>query len=264
MLIPPTDRTDVSLLDLLNRLMLIGGGDVDPGRYGAEPHPTVDGVDPTRDAVELAVATGAMAISLPTLVICRGAQLLNVALGGTLIQHLPDQATGVIHRGAGGATEASFYVTERIRVAPESQLTAICGAGSLEVAASHHQAIATLSRSLAPVAWAVDGVIEAVEIPGDRTLSPGSGIRSAPPIVIRRNTVCSDGWSSARRRPATPDDQSSRIGRRRMRCPVAANTALVTAGATGGIAGSPVPVGGSVLGTIWTSTVGISLMRNIG
>jgi len=169
-LIPPTDRTDVTLLDLLNGLMLIGGGDVDPGRYGAEPHPTIEGVDLVRDAVELAVATRALAISLPTLAICRGAQLLNVALGGTLIQHLPDQTTGANHRGAGGATEASFYLTERIRVAPDSQLADVCGATSLEVAASHHQAIATLGGSLRAVAWAADGVVEAVELPDNQNL----------------------------------------------------------------------------------------------
>ena len=97
--------------------MLAGGGDVDPARYGAEPHPPVYGVDPERDTTELELAAAALALGVPTLAICRGLQVLNVARGGTLEQHLPDRL-GTDPRRPGGGRSA----THDVRVAPGSRL----------------------------------------------------------------------------------------------------------------------------------------------
>lgn len=140
-------------------LLLIGGGDVDPARYGEERHPEVFGIEPARDSFELTVLRAAMALGMPALCVCRGVQVLNVALGGTLVQHLPEGPGELAHRGADGKDG----VAHTVQLDPRSRVAQATGPGPLEVFSHHHQAIARIGEGLTPVAWAADGTVEAVE-----------------------------------------------------------------------------------------------------
>jgi putative glutamine amidotransferase len=140
-------------------VILAGGGDIEPSRYGAVDHPTQYGVDPARDRTEIAVALTALREDVPLLAICRGAQVLNVALGGTLHQHLPDIPDTGVHGVPGGGAEA----TQRITLSPDSAAAAAAGTTELEGSCHHHQAIDRLGEGLVAVGWAPDGVVEAIE-----------------------------------------------------------------------------------------------------
>jgi putative glutamine amidotransferase len=146
-------------LDIVDGLLLAGGRDVNPSSYGAEPHPESDAADPLRDRIELALATAAVERDLPTLGVCRGMQVLNLALGGGIEQHIADPDG--IHRGAPGT-----FVGHNVDVAPGSRLASILGA-SAEVRSHHHQGVAPLADRFTPSAHAADGVVEAAEV-GDR------------------------------------------------------------------------------------------------
>ena len=141
----------------LDGLLLTGGGDVDPGRYGAPPHPATGRVSGPRDAAELELLDAAVAAGKPVLGICRGMQLLNVARGGTLCQHLPNDAA---HTPAPGT-----FGSHPVRVAAGTRLAGILGANGsgVDVPTAHHQGIDRLGDGLVATAWAADGVIEAVE-----------------------------------------------------------------------------------------------------
>jgi len=139
-------------------LVLTGGEDVAPARYGAAPHPRLGEVDPVRDAAELALIAAARAQRLPILAICSGIQILNVALGGTLYQDLDSERPGPVpHTGS----ETSHHA---VRVEPGSLLERTLGARSATVNSRHHQAIRDLAPGLRAVAWAEDGVIEGAEL----------------------------------------------------------------------------------------------------
>jgi putative glutamine amidotransferase len=146
------------LLSSLAGLVLAGGGDIDPGRYGAEADDTVYGVDPARDLTEAQLATAALDLGVPTLAICRGLQVLDVLLGGTLEQHLPDRL-GPVH----GDPATGRSATHPVRVAPGSRLAAAVGEGLDRCTSHHHQGVATVGEGLVPVAWSPDGLIEALE-----------------------------------------------------------------------------------------------------
>jgi putative glutamine amidotransferase len=146
----------------LDGLILAGGGDIDPARFGARPDPQAFPPRPARDAAELALASAALERGLPLLGICRGLQILNVALGGTLHQHLPDL---VGHEGH--SPLAGGYGSHQVKVAPGSRLAGILGyapAGELSVPTHHHQAIDRLGTGLVATAWATDGIVEAAEL----------------------------------------------------------------------------------------------------
>jgi putative glutamine amidotransferase len=146
-------------LDRLDGLCLSGGPDLDPDGYGAtERHPELGPTEPSLDAFELELARAADARGLPLLGICRGAQALNVARGGTLHQHLPG------HRQAEPATA----LTHSVHVEPGSHLAGLVGTDVLRVNSFHHQAVHALGRGLRAVAHAADGTIEAIEAPGAR------------------------------------------------------------------------------------------------
>ena len=154
-----------SLLDRVDGLCLPGGPDLQPSTYGQEPHPELGPTEPRVDAVELALVRAADRRGLPILGICRGMQLLNVARGGTLHQHLPDVVGNELrHR----QPEHGSVTTHRVETAAQSRLRATVGGPSLEVNSFHHQAVCTLGKNLAATAWAEDGTIEAVEDPRGR------------------------------------------------------------------------------------------------
>lgn len=146
-------------------LVLTGGGDVAPARYGQEPHETITGVSEGRDAMELAAIEAADAGGLPILAICRGMQVLNVALGGSLVQDIPSMVEGAL---AHAVQEPRHGPAHAVEVAEASRLAGIAGAGRIFVNSRHHQALDRLGAGLAVSGRAPDGIIEAVEVPGAR------------------------------------------------------------------------------------------------
>jgi putative glutamine amidotransferase len=157
--LPPLSLALVpGLLAPLSGICLSGGPDIDPAGYGEEPHPELGPVEPDLDAFELAVARRADATGLPILGICRGAQTLNVARGGSLIQHVPE------HR----QTTPGWKVAHEVAVEPGSQLAQALGADAISVNSFHHQAVARLGEDLRAVAWAPDGTVEGIEGPDGR------------------------------------------------------------------------------------------------
>ena len=164
-IVPPLGPQAIDpLLSRLSGICIAGGPDIDPRSYGGAGHPKLGPTEPELDRFELAVMWAARARCLPTLAICRGAQMLNVALGGSLHMHLPDEAGGrVEHRRAGSEGPAASHA---IRVEPGSELGRVLGAERVTVNSYHHQAVRKLGRGLRAVAHADDGVIEAIELDG--------------------------------------------------------------------------------------------------
>jgi putative glutamine amidotransferase len=163
--LPPLIDGDVThLVEQLAGVCVSGGPDIDPAAYGADRHPKLGPVEPELDAFELAVVRRADSLGLPVLGICRGCQVLNVARGGTLHQHVPDVVDGsVSHR----QTESGRQATHDVRIEPGSRLAGIVGPEALAVNAFHHQAVDRLGRGLRAVAWAADGIVEGIEDAGD-------------------------------------------------------------------------------------------------
>jgi putative glutamine amidotransferase len=162
LLVPPDDDGVEETLDALDGLILSGGNDVDPAAYGAETHAATGGVRPERDRAELALLEGALARDMPVLAVCRGSQLLNVARGGDLVQHLPEVVGDEKHRETPGVFSA-----HGVRVDPESRLGALVGERA-PVQSHHHQGFGRVGADLREAAWADDGTLEAVEDPSKR------------------------------------------------------------------------------------------------
>ena len=157
-LLPPTPGIG-GVLARLDGLVLSGGGDIDPARYGATRDPQTDAANPARDDAEIELTRQALATGLPLLGICRGLQVVNVALGGTLHQHL---LALVGHDGH--SPEARGYGSHKVSVAAGSQLAGILGRTEAAVPTHHHQAVGRLGDGLVPTAWTDDGTVEAVEL----------------------------------------------------------------------------------------------------
>ena len=159
LLLPPLAPAAADpLLAGLDGLLLSGGGDAHPFYYGEEPRPGLGRVDPGRDAWEIALVRAALSRSLPILGICRGLQLLNVALGGSLLQDLG--GTGCLqHRQKAPRSRPSHSV----EILPQTRLARLLGAGQLAVNSFHHQAAARIAPGLRKAALAPDGVVEALE-----------------------------------------------------------------------------------------------------
>jgi len=161
---PPLDLDDVELLlDRLDGLCLSGGPDMDPGTYGGHYHPKLGPTEPELDQFELALTRGACERDMPILAICRGQQLLNVARGGNLYQHVPEDPGGdIAHRLPGKGQHGAHDVD----IDPDSLLSrALGGATHALVNSYHHQAVRRLGRGVRPVAWSADGLIEGIEVP---------------------------------------------------------------------------------------------------
>lgn len=163
-----------SLLQAIDGVLLTGGGDVDPAFYGEDRHETVDDAEPGRDEFELDLARRAMEQDFPLLAICRGAQVLNVAAGGTLVQDIPSAVTtDLLH----SLTEPKDCLAHDIQVVSDSRLHAVLGDAvnascACRVNSRHHQSVGRLGRELVASATAPDGVIEAIEAP-DATFCVG-------------------------------------------------------------------------------------------
>jgi len=160
-LLPPAAGI-VQLLDRLDGIIFSGGSDIDARLYGQEQHPETLGVIPHRDAAEVALMEAALDRGMPLLGVCRGMQLLNVVLGGTLHQHLPELVDGSLHKAAPGT-----FALHDVSVEPGSRLEQLVGP-SVEVHSCHHQSPDAVGRGLLVTARAPDGVVEGIELEGER------------------------------------------------------------------------------------------------
>ena len=152
-----------AVLARLDGLLIPGGGDLDTSYYNHPPHPKLKGVDLQRDALEIAILQQITQTEKPFLAICRGYQILNVALGGTLWEDLSEQLPNAIEHDY-YRTHPNNYKAHEVEVSPSSQLAHYVGAGSLAVNSLHHQGIRELGNRLQVTAVAADGLIEAIEI----------------------------------------------------------------------------------------------------
>jgi len=163
-LAPIANESVETLIARLDAVCLSGGPDLHPSAYGVLPHAELGPTQPELDRFELELARAAVARGLPVLGICRGMQVLNVALGGSLHQHLPDLGGQLNHRQDSISGDPSHRVT----LARDSRLTKVIGRRYVEVNSFHHQALHALGRGLSVAGRAPDGVVEAVEVPGRR------------------------------------------------------------------------------------------------
>ena len=162
LLVPPSEDGIDETLDALDGLLFSGGSDLGPDRYGAAAHAETNGVRPQRDAGELALLNAALERDMPVLAVCRGSQVLNVALGGDLVQHLPEVVGDDKHKVLPGV-----FAEHDVEVRPDSVLGSLIG-DRAPVKSHHHQGFGRLGDRLRPVAQAEDGTVEAVEDPERR------------------------------------------------------------------------------------------------
>src|SRR3982751_2175613 len=176
--LPVLDSDDAgAALLALDGLLVTGGGDVEPSLYGALPVPEVYGLDPARDASELALVRAAARAGVPVLGICRGAQVLNVAFGGSLVQHVP-AITRVDHCRRDRAHE----LVHDVKIDPASLLASVAGGTALGVNSLHHQAVDRLGAGLRAVAWSPDGVVEGLE--SDDVFARLLGVQWHPELLV--------------------------------------------------------------------------------
>jgi putative glutamine amidotransferase len=162
LLVPPSEDGVEETLEAVDGMLFSGGGDVDPATYGAESHAKTAGVRPERDSAELALLEAALARDMPVLAVCRGSQLLNIARGGDLVQHLPEVVGDEKHKERPGC-----FAEHEVEVPAGSRLAGLVG-GRGAVKSSHHQGFGRIGETLVASAWADDGTIEAIEDPSQR------------------------------------------------------------------------------------------------
>lgn len=162
LLVPPSEEGVDETLDALDGLLFSGGSDVDPETYGADAHPETEGTRPERDRGELALLEAALARDMPVLAVCRGSQVLNVARGGDLVQHLPEVVGDERHKHTPGV-----FADHEVRVERSSRLGDVVGE-HVPVKSHHHQGYGRIGDGLREVAWADDGTVEALEDPEKR------------------------------------------------------------------------------------------------
>ena len=162
LLVPPSEDGVEETLDALDGLIFSGGEDLSPETYAAESHPETKGVDPARDRAELALLQGALARDMPVLAVCRGSQVLNVARGGDLVQHLPEIVGDEKHKHTPGT-----FADHEVELEPASRLGALLGERA-PVKSHHHQGYGRIGEGLRQTAWAEDGTVEGLEDPERR------------------------------------------------------------------------------------------------
>jgi putative glutamine amidotransferase len=159
----PAARAEI--LKHVSGVLLTGGGDVDPARFGEAAHPATCEVSGARDTLEIDLTQWALARRAPLLAVCRGLQVLNVALGGSLYQDIPSEPGSPLdHSQTGLQGKARNVTAHQVKVREGSRLAAILGTLDVDVNSFHHQAIKQLGRGLADVAWAPDSIVEGVEL----------------------------------------------------------------------------------------------------
>ena len=164
LVVPPSLEAVEETLDALDGIVFSGGSDIDPGVYGAESHEKTNNVRPQRDRAELALLEAAIGRDMPVLAICRGLEVLNVARGGDLEQHLPDRLGNEAHREVLGV-----FSEHGVDLAAGSRICALLG-DRAAVKSHHHQGVGRLGEGLVETAWAEDGTVEGVEDPSRRFL----------------------------------------------------------------------------------------------
>jgi gamma-glutamyl-gamma-aminobutyrate hydrolase PuuD len=162
LIVPPCLEAVDETLDALDALLFSGGADLDPASYGAETHPTTNDVRPERDGAELALLEAALARDMPVLAVCRGSQVLNVARGGDLVQHLPEVVGHEGHKETPGV-----FADHDVEVLPDTKLHGVIG-DHAPVKSHHHQGYGRLGAGLRESARADDGTVEAIEDPSRR------------------------------------------------------------------------------------------------
>jgi putative glutamine amidotransferase len=159
-LLPPGESKPEECFEFLDGIVLTGGGDIDPARYGGQKHAEIYGIDCERDEGEIALARAIVEHRKPALCICRGMQVLDVALGGTLVEHVPDEfGEKVPHRSE------DHYQMHDVKIEPRSELAKLLGTTTITAPCWHHQAVRKLAPSFRVVATSADGVVEAIESP---------------------------------------------------------------------------------------------------
>ena len=162
LIVPPSEGALEETLGALDGLIFSGGGDLDPDLYGAETHQETDEPHPIRDRAELRLLQAALERDMPVLAVCRGSQLLNVARGGDLVQHLPEQVGHERHKHQPGE-----FSDHGVRLDPASRVGGLLGEHA-PVKSHHHQGYGRVGAGLREVGWADDGTVEALEDPGRR------------------------------------------------------------------------------------------------
>jgi putative glutamine amidotransferase len=162
LLVPPSSEGVDETLDALDGLLLSGGSDLDPALYDAEAHPETNGIRPERDRAELALLEAALARDMPVLAVCRGSQVLNVARGGDLVQHLPEVVGDEKHKHTPGT-----FADHDIDLKAGTRLQGLLG-DRAPVKSHHHQGYGSIGEGLVESAWAEDGTVEALEDPERR------------------------------------------------------------------------------------------------
>ena len=162
LVVPPSEDSIEETLAVLDGIVFSGGSDLDPAQYGDEPHPETDEPREVRDRAEMALLTAALKRDMPVLAVCRGSQVLNVALGGDLVQHLPDTLGHEGHRHKPGA-----WSDHEVKLEPESRVGGLLGERA-PVKSHHHQGYGRIGAGLRETGWADDGTVEALEDPDKR------------------------------------------------------------------------------------------------
>ena len=161
-ILPPSEDGLEETLAAVDGLIFSGGGDLDPSLYGADAHPETDAPHHSRDQAELGLLQAALQRDMPVLAVCRGSQLLNVARGGDLVQHLPDELGHERHKH-----EPGTFSDHAVRLDPSSKVGGLLG-DHAPVKSHHHQGYGRVGDWLREAGWADDGTVEALEDPGKR------------------------------------------------------------------------------------------------
>jgi putative glutamine amidotransferase len=159
-----TGQAYAALLDRMDGILFTGGGDVGPACYNAESHPRVEGVDPERDTVELALIKAVVETGKPFLGICRGLQVINVALGGTLYTHIPGQHPNAVKHNYDSGTEREVLAHEVV-IEKGTRLAGVFGETRFPVNSLHHQGVKQMAQVFKAAGYAPDGLLEAAELP---------------------------------------------------------------------------------------------------